>query len=105
MTKDADIHISMKVVNEQLLTYSVKVLRWWSSSVKLRTAYMRGYTQGIGAMSAKARSEASAKGGSMCASSNDKLGIKWDQQYAEFEEQVGMPEKRSNLHLEIESVC
>jgi hypothetical protein len=36
-------------------------------------------------MSAKAMSEASAKGGSMCASSNDKLGIKWDQQYAEFE--------------------
>jgi hypothetical protein len=46
----------------------------------------------------QARSEASAKGGSMCASSNDKLGIKWDQQYAEFEEQVGMPERGRKLH-------
>jgi len=34
----------------------------------------------------------------MCASSNDKLGIKWDQQYAEFEEQVGMPERGRKLY-------
>ena len=61
-----------------------------------------GYTKGIGAMSAEAMSEASTKGESMPASFNDKLGIKWEQQYTEFKGHVGIPErgsKRRNLYI------
>jgi len=46
----------------------------------------KGHTNGLGSMSAKVRS-----------TEGEKLGTKWEQQYAEFEKHVGMPKKGSEL--------
>ena len=54
-------------------------------STEERTAAGKnGYENGLGAMSAKARMAARKKG--------DKMGIKWERKYAEFESYEGMPE-------------
>jgi hypothetical protein len=63
-------------------------------SAKARTvASEKGYENGTGAMSAKARTAARKKG-----SSNDKIGNVWEKKYAEFKSYNGMPERGTPLH-------
>ena len=59
----------------------------------------KGYTNGngIGAMSAEARTAAREKGYAK-GKSNNKMGIKWEQKYAEFERCVEMPAVNSKLY-------
>ena len=55
----------------------------------------KGYQNGIGAMSAEARMAARKKG-----PTNDKIkmGIAWEEKYAEFKSYDGMPEKGTPLY-------
>ena len=64
----------------------------------------KGYENGLGAMSAKERMAASKKGyenglGSMSAEENTmRMGIVWEEKYAEFKRCVGMPEIGTSLY-------
>ena len=58
------------------------------------------YEKGSGAMSAAERMAVSEKGSNKARSetSNNKMGIKWETRYTEFERCIVMPEERTTLH-------
>jgi len=60
------------------------------STEERMAAGQKRYENGIGAMSAEARMAARKKG--------DKMGIKWEEKYAEFEPYDGMPERGTPLY-------
>jgi hypothetical protein len=61
---------------------------------------MRGYIKGLGAMSAEERMAASEKGlGAMSAKENKmRMGIAWEEKYAEFKRCVEIPERGTPLY-------
>jgi hypothetical protein len=74
------------------------------SAEERMAASEKGYENGLGSMSAKERMAASKKGyknglGAMSAKENKmRMGIAWEEKYAEFKRCVGMPEIGTRLH-------